>query len=342
MKLEFSKKTIAEILAEFEDKKTLEWQNDIFEFLKNYENNTSTINFLYQRKDNLYKSVFKREFSNATFQSLNNYLGLKRGDTALLSASVLENDGKISLVQAIEGKLDLYCSDNLEEIKIPYTGDEQNEIGFAIDYAFVNENQIENSNSAELVRIKKIAFAGESTPLSLKELDKPEIYNLYVVNGFPIGVKKADELNFTVLDKVDISEDDKNYLVLDSIYEDEPLNVERQVYITDDNKFRFLSNGEYRMGKNRNLINFELIEQKLDQYIDLNFSVIGFPDKNTGEEVVTLVIESRFIEEINIPQDNLESHEVPQQTFYIGEFPKNSEKSAIRAELKQLLSEANK
>lgn len=340
MKLEFSKKTIAEILAEFEDKKTLDWQNDIFDFLKNYENNTSTINFLYQRKDNLYKSVFKREFSNATFQSLNNFLGLKKGDTALLSSSVLDNDGKISLVQAIEGKLDLYCSDNLDEVKIPYTGDEQNEIGFAIDYAFLNEKQLENANS-ELVRIKKIALSGESIPASLKELVKPTFYNIYIVNGFPIGVKKADELNFTVLDKVDISEDEKNYLVLDSIYEDESLNVERQVYITDENKFRFLSNGEYRMGKNRDLINFELIEKKLEKYIDLNFSVLGFPDKNTGEEVVTLVIESRFIEEINIPKEELESHEVPLQTFYIGEFPKNSEKAAIRAELKQLLSEAN-
>jgi len=340
MKLEFSKKTIPEILAEFEGKSTLEWQNDIFDFLKNYENNTSTINFLYQRNDSLYKSVFKREFSNATFQSLNNFLGLKRGDTALLSSSVLDNDGKISLVQAIEGKLDLYCSDNLEEIKIPYTGEEQDQIGFAIDYAYINGKHVENSSS-ELVRIKKIALSGEHIPDYLKELEKPTFYSIYVVNGFPIGVKKEDDLNFTVLDKVELSEDEKNNLVLNSIYENEPLNTERQVYITDDNKFRFLSTGEYRIGKNRNLINFELIEQKLDKYIDLNFCVLGFPNKKTGEEVVTLVIESRFIEEINIPQDELESHEVPQQTFYIGEFPKNSDKSAIRAELKQLLLEAN-
>ena len=89
-------------------------------------------------------------------------------------------------------------------------------------------------------------------------------------------------------------------------------------------------------------MNLEQVEEKLKPYIDLNYVVIDFPKKDTGEGVITLVIESRFSAEINIPNNELEEREVPQQTFYIGEFPKSQDKSAIRAELKQLLKESNK
>lgn len=345
MKLEFSTKSISEILAEFEDKKTFDWQNDIFNFLRKHDESSSAVKFHYALEDNVYTSVFNREFVSNTFKSLNDYLGLKKGDTALLSSSVLENEGEIVILQAIEGGLDLYCNEDSDEIKIPYTGEHQDEIGFAIDYAYVTKVQAENSMS-NLVRINKVAIEVDSlnNDLSkqLNKIDKTSFYKVYTANGYPVAIKKNNDVEFSVLDKIEISEDEKGSLILNSPYEEESLNTHRQVVIIDDKKFRFLSNNECRLGNNGEIINLEQIEEKLKPYIDLNYVVIDFPQKETGKEVITLVIESRFSTEINIPNNELEEREVPQQTFFIGEFPKSQDKSAIRADLKRLLKESNK
>ena len=57
--------------------------------------------------------------------------------------------------------------------------------------------------------------------------------------------------------------------------------------------------------------------------------------------IISLVIESRFAEHVDIPKSELEPYEVPQQTFFIGDFPKSNDKAAIRAELIRLLKESN-
>uniref|UniRef100_UPI0028A1068A hypothetical protein n=1 Tax=Empedobacter sp. TaxID=1927715 RepID=UPI0028A1068A len=115
MKLDFSKRTIPEILSEFQDKNTFQWQNDIFDLMKKIDSKEEKVNFHYSREDNVYISNFDPRFVNETFHSLNNFLGLIKGDSTLLSSSVLENEGEISLVQAIEGGFDLYCHEDSDK-----------------------------------------------------------------------------------------------------------------------------------------------------------------------------------------------------------------------------------
>lgn len=344
MKLEFSNKNIPEILGEFRDKNTFEWQDHIFELMERMDQKEEIVNFHYLREDNIYVSNFSLQFVNASFQSLNKFLGLKRGDSALLNSSVLENEGEISLVQAIEGGLDLYCHEDADKVKIPLTGDGQDEIGYALNYAYLTKDQLENSFS-DLARIEKVAI--ESDTLSsgliqkLKEQTKTNFYQVFTANGFPVAVKKIDENEYTVLDKVEISEDEKGHLVLNSPYETETLNLYRQAVISDDQrKFRWISGNECKLN-GRQVVNLELIEEKLKPYIEYNFIVIAFPKKGSNEDVISLVIESRFAEHVDIPKRELQPGEIPQQTFFIGDFPKSNDKAAIRAELIRLLNETN-
>ncbi|MCA4776749.1 hypothetical protein [Empedobacter stercoris] len=344
MKLEFSKKKISEILNEFQDKNTFQWQDDIFELMEKIDGKNEMFNFHYMKEDNIYTSTFNRQFVNETFQSLNRFLGLKSGDSSLLISSVLENEGEISLVQAIEGGLDLYCHEDLDQVKIPLTNEGQSEIGYALNYAYLTKNQLENSFD-DLARIEKIAI--ESDYLShdliqkLKDHKKTSFYQVFTANGFPIAVKNIDDIEYTVLDKIELSEDEKGHLVLSSPYEDESLNLYRQAVISDDQKkFRWISGNECKLN-GKDVVNLEVIEEKLKPYIDYNFSVVTFPKQGSTEDVISLVIESRFTEHVDIQKSELERNEVPQQTFFIGEFPKSKDKAAIRKELIKLLNESD-
>ncbi|WP_313376216.1 hypothetical protein [Chishuiella sp.] len=340
MRLEFNKKTIPEILAEFENKNTFEWQENIFEFLKNFENESDTIDFLYQKNDQIFKSIYGKKFVNDVFLSMNKFLNLNEGDKALFALSALENEGMILLTQAIIGKLDLFCIEYAEEIKIPDTGVDQNKIGFVIDYAIILEKQLEKSISS-LSRINKIATINNDSDLFEKVVDKANFYSIIAENGYPIGIKRFNQLEYTVLDKINVFEDKIGNLMISSEYNPEAINSNKRVFILD-NKFKFIANNEAKVGKENKVVNFDLIEEKLNKYIDLNFSVFDFPDKNSGVNVVTLVIESRFVTELNLPEHTLKPHETPEQIFYIGEFPKNNDKLSIRNELKQLLIKSNK
>lgn len=344
MKLEFSKKKISEILNEFQDKNTFQWQDDIFELMEKIDEKNEMFNFHYMKEDNIYTSTFDRQFVYETFQSLNRFLGLKSGDSSLLISSVLENEGEISLVQAIEGGLDLYCHEDSDQVKIPLTNEGQSEIGYALNYAYLTKNQLENSFD-DLARIEKIAI--ESDHLSheliqkLKDHKKTSFYQVFTANGFPIAVKNIDDIEYTVLDKIELSEDEKGHLVLNSPYEDESLNLYRQAVISDDQKkFRWISGNECKLN-GKDVVNLEVIEEKLKPYIDYNFSVVTFPKQGSTEDVISLVIESRFTEHVDIQKSELERNEVPQQTFFIGEFPKSKDKAAIRKELIKLLNESD-
>lgn len=344
MKLEFSNKKIPEILNEFKDKNTFQWQEDIFDLMKKMDAKEEIVNFHYLREDSIYESNFSPEFVNASFQSLNKFLGLKRGDSALINSSVLENEGEISLIQAIEGNMDLYCHEDSNKVKIPLTDEGQNEVGYALNYAYLTKEQLENSYD-DLARIEKIAI--ESDDLSeeliqkLNEHKKTSFYQVFTANGFPIAVKKLDDKEYTVLDKIELSEDEKGHLVLNSPYETESLNLYRQAVISDDQrKFKWISENECKLN-GKDVVNLELIEEKLKPYINYNFIIVAFPKKGNTEDVISLVIESRFSEHVDIPNSELEPYEVPQQTFFIGDFPKSNDKAAIRAELIRLLNEAN-
>jgi hypothetical protein len=50
MKLDFSNKKIPEILSEFQDKNTFQWQNDIFDLMKKIDSKEEKVNFIIREK----------------------------------------------------------------------------------------------------------------------------------------------------------------------------------------------------------------------------------------------------------------------------------------------------
>jgi len=342
MKLDFYNQTIGENIASIDEDKAMDWQLDILNFLKKYQELQSEININEMQGENIFTIAMKRENIQNTVQELNNYTGIKPGDITLIANSITMKDGVIALVQAIEGKMVAYCVEPTNDIKIPYTGQDQNAIHWGLNYVYLTEAQVQHSADV-LHRIEKIAVESngikDETRHHLISNNKEQfIYEVFSVKSFPIAVRKLNNDNYSTIGNVSISRSLDGQLIVDSPNFLEQINTQKAVVLNEDHTFRWLTSGEYLDDDSQLIINFEHIEEVLKPHIDTRFVVINFPDKGNGEEVVTLVVERRYMEEFNYPTDNLKPHEVPKQTYFLGEFPENNDRAAIRKEVKRLLA----
>ncbi|MBS7333123.1 MAG: hypothetical protein KIG88_05970 [Weeksellaceae bacterium] len=342
MKLDFNNQTINEIIATIDENKATEWQLDILNFLKKYQELNSEIQINEMQGENIFTIAMKRENIQNTVKELNKYTNVKQGDTTLIANSITMKDGVIALAQAIEGKMEAYCVEPTNDIRIPYTGQDQNTIHWGLNYVYLTEAQVQQSSDV-LHRIEKIAVETNGIKDETKELlisnnQDQMIYEVFSVKSFPIAVRKLNEENYSTIGNVNIIRSNDGQLIIDSPNFQERINTQKAVVINDDHSFRWLTSGEYLDDDNDTIINFDHIEEVLKPYIATRFVVMNFPEKESGQEMVTLIVERRYMEEFNYPTDGLKDHEIPKQTFFLGEFPENNDRAAIRKEVKRLLT----
>ena len=342
MKLDFSKLTIDEVISTINEDKAMDWQLDILKFLQLYKQQECEIEINEMQSENIFTVAMKKSNIQNTVKELNEYIGIKEGDITLISNSANVKDGVISLAQAIEGKMEAYCIEPSNEIKIPYTGQDQNTIHWGLNYIYLGQAQIADSSDV-FHRIEKIVLVGsgldKETKQSISKNENQSIYEAFSVKAFPVAIKKLDEQNFHLVGDVSIERTDEGLLIIESPNFKEKVDTQKAVVINDDGTFRWLTASEYLNDDNDSIINFEYIEKVLEPYIDTKFIVLNFPDKNSGEDVVTLVVERRYMEEFDYPTDELKEHEIPKQTYFLGEYPVNDDRAAIRKEVKRLLQE---
>lgn len=342
MKLDFNNQTINEIIASIDENKAMEWQIDILNFLRKYQEQHSEIKINEMQGENIFTIAMKRENIQNTVKELNKYTNVEQGDTTLIANSITMKDGVIALAQAIEGKMEAYCVEPTNDIKIPYTGQDQNSIHWGLNYVYLTEAQVQQSEDV-LHRIEKIAVETNGIKDETKELlfnnnQQQKVYEVFSVKSFPIAVRRLNEENYSLIGNVNISQSNDGQLLVDSPNFQEQINTQKAVIINEDNTFRWLTSGEYLDDDSNTIINFDHIEEVLKPFIDTRFVVINFPEKGTGQDVVTLIVERRYMEEFSYLTDGLKEHEVPKQTYFLGEFPENNDKAAIRKEVKRLLT----
>ena len=343
MQLDFSTLSIEEAIAVIDENKAMDWQLSILEFLKNYQQVNCEIELNEMQGENIFTVAMKKENIQNTVRKLNEFIGIEQGYVTIIPNSIKMKDGVIALAQAIEGKMNAFFTEPSNDIKIPYTGQDQNEVHWGLNYAYLTERQLQES-SGILHRIEKVAVESNGMEEETKELlntnyEEQSIYEVFSVKSFPVAIRNLNDDTFTVVGDVKISQTEEGLLEIDSPNFQEKVDTQKAVVIKDESTFRWLTMNEYLDEDSDDIINFEYIEEKLKPFIDTRFVVINFPDKSTGKEVVTLVVERRYMEEFNYPVEDLKEHEIPKQTYFLGEFPENNDRAAIRKEVKRLLAE---
>lgn len=342
MKLEFSKLPLAEVISSIDETKATDWQMDILNFLKNYSQDHSEIEINEMQVENIFTVNLLKDNIQKAVLALNKHIGIKPGDTTVISQSIRTKDGVISLAQAIEGKMDAFCLEPSEEIKIPYTEQDQSAINWGLNYIYLSEKQI-SSSSEVLHRIEKIVIQTngmtDETKAQLYSNKNQKIYEVFSVRSFPIAIRALNDNQFHTFGEVQVRSSSTGHLLVSSPNFLEEIDTLKPVYILDQNTFRWLSKNEFLDTESNHIIDFNHIEEVLRPHIPTQFVVINYPDADTGKEVVTLVVKRLYIKDFNFPTDGLKDYEIPRQNYSLGEFPENNDREVIRREVKRLLEE---
>ena len=272
--------------------------------------------------------VDKQAMVNSAIAS-GDFFDLKPGDKALHCLPTKYIAGKMMFVRSFILGLDI---DFVAPSSHPML---QNDIKY--DFVAMVPLQAQNSLSA-LKNVKKMIIGGAKINKTLeKELCKlkTEVYETYGMTETitHIAAKKIGEEAFSILPNIEISQDDRNCLVINALnISEEPIVTNDLVELVGENQFVFL-------GRIDNVINSggiklipEKIEEKLSAKIDSRFFVTGKQDAVLGEKLVIVIEgEKQILDEAIF--DGLDKYEKPKEVFYVSKFSETESGKIKRKEI---------
>ncbi len=293
------------------------------------------------------------------------YLGLKPGDTALLCLSVNYIAGKMMVVRAIVGGLNLLIGDLSSN---PLQNEERH-----IDFAAMVPLQVYNSfrdNNGRFSRIGKVIIGGGAIDRNEENLYSTLPNEIYATYGMTetlshIAMRRinGDKRSpyFTPMDGVEVwvkeESETQCYEKTGTLVINAPSLCAETLYTNDNVEMR--SDGTFRiLGRKDNVVcsggiklQIEEIEAKFANIIHVDFAISSKPDEKLGEKLVLVIEDSK---ERHVATSSsallssylgfdltacLEKYEIPKEVFYILHLPRTESGKIARATLKQILSE---
>lgn len=280
MKLHFlsENKTIEEQILFFLE----EWNNNLMHFTTMTSGSTGTPKIIEIDKQ------FARNSALATI----NYLGLSKGDTALLSLNPQTIGGKMMIVRSIEHELELYI---IEPSSNPLKNLDQT-FDF-LSFAPIQLHTILTGNPEKLKGVKAIIIGGgvigEESISLLKQ------YKLTVFQTFGmtetishIALRKVGfetEDFYQTIDGITVSSKNEQLIIHAPGLGHTDLETNDRVEIINERTFKWLGRTDFVINSGGVKIQIEQLENELQGLIQAPFFIHSIPDERLGEQVVLLV-----------------------------------------------------
>jgi len=287
------------------------------------------------------------------------FLGLKKGDAALLCLPVEYISGKMMLVRAFERGLKVIVEEPSSQ-PLKYLEEQ-------IDFCAMTPLQVQHSLD-KIHLVKNLIIGGAAISEQLKKrilsqlstINRQPSTNVFETYGMSetlshIALKEispSPEAYFTVLDDVEISVDDRNCLkIFAQKLNPEVLQTNDIVELLDDKQFKFL-------GRFDNVINsggVKIFAEELEaivksQLAEFNFTnelvLLGKPDEILGEKLVLVIEDSedghsersrRLKSKISGLRFKNKFH-IPKEIVFLEKFPRSENGKVLRKEiLKKIL-----
>lgn len=275
------------------------------------------------------------------------FFDLKQGDRALLCLPIHYIAGKMMVVRALHGGLDLV----LTEPSSRPLRDLEGRVDFAAMVPLQIEDTLKYSDSLHKV-LKLIIGGGEVHPETreiLSGLSAPEVYESFGMTETytHFALKRINGLTpdsaFRVLEGVRVGLDPRACLQLEIPgITSTPLITNDLVEISSTgNKFSWL-------GRFDNLINSggikiipELLEVQVKEILDLECLVLSEPDRKLGNSLVLMLVYrgddapmETWMEQL---REKLSSYEVPRRIITVNTLPRNKSMKPDRTSARNLL-----
>ncbi len=274
-----------------------------------------------------------KEFVAASARRTLLYFGLKEGDRVLHCLPSRYIAGKLMIVRALLGQLDLYVTD-------PSTT-----FGFLKDEAFQFAAMVPNQVSKILDRedganrlqhIRKLLIGGGSVPAALRERLQPlstESYSSYAMTetATHIALHKingewaGDDYHCMEGIRVSLSPEGCLRVHVPGL-EGEYLQTTDLAELKDHTTFRILGRADHVIISGGMKFLPEQIEQKLEKSIAQAFMISSLPDERLGQQIV-LVVEGKEDPEVipalnEICRQHLTTYERPRQIRFFAKLPR--------------------
>ncbi len=315
---------------------TTEWENDLSLFLKEWANEKEYVTGQTSGSTGTPKTIrLSKKAMTASAIRTNNFFGLQKGDDILLCLSTNYIAGKMMVVRAIAGEL------NLVTVPPSSAPDWEGQVAFAAMVPLQVQTLLgSEAGRKRLSSVDKLLIGGSPVSESLeKELCKLPV-NAYLSYGMTETVShvalcriekdSAKEKIYHALPDVTFSKDHRNCLIIHAPYlQSEPFVTNDVVTLHSETSFAWL--GRWDNVINSGGIKFfpEEIERKIAGLLPERFYITSLPHEQLGEQIV-LKIESptwndakkkSFLLQIAC---RLSKYEIPKQILFTDKFEETS------------------
>ncbi len=328
MELDFSKERQEFLQIDKASLKT--WELNVFEFLDTWFSRKERVLVKTSGSTGVPKilQVDKIKMQNSA-QMTCDFLGLKKGDLALLCLPIEYISGKMMMVRAVERQMRIV----LKEPNLSPLQDLETEINFCA----MTPLQVEKSLD-KIHLIRKLIIGGAEVSGSLKKkiignknlTNNNQIYETYGMTETlsHIALKQIfpnEEECFKALKGVEISQDERGCLVVfaSKITEDK-LVTNDLVELKNGGEFKFLGRQDNVINSGGVKVSPEILENFVKKFIPNELVFVGIPDEILGQKLI-LVIEGDYDERLKIKVLNLNFERRfyrPKEIVFIENFPR--------------------
>lgn len=307
-----------------------DWEREIAEFLDEWNNELPYINMhtsgsTGEAKDIKLSKELMRESAERTLKLFN----LQEGDHILLCLPVRYVAGKMMIVRALEGGLNLHAS--------PPTSTPLRNVQGKFRFAAMIPLQVIQTlkdDAKDLSRIEHLIIGGAALPaevqLKLSEL-KGNFYETYGMTetATHVAIRKVSknpEQAFEALPGIRFSINEEECLKISfegkSTFE---LQTRDSVKLIDDQHFIWLGRVDHIINSGGIKLHPEILENKLSGILNQRFYLVGVADKLLGQKLV-LIVEGLTPDktELNILKSQIEKrldkYEVPKEIHFVKRF----------------------
>ncbi|WP_336716824.1 AMP-binding protein [Chryseobacterium mucoviscidosis] len=275
-----------------------------------------------------------------------NFLGLKKGDTALICLPVEYISGKMMVARSMMRKLKLIVVD--PSVKPVETLDRK------IDFCAMTPLQVENSLD-KLYLIKNLIIGGAAVSEDLKKKMKEALKTsdsetfIFETYGMSetlshIGLKQIlpnPEEYFTVFENVEISLDERNCLrIFAPKLNPDILQTNDLVEIKNGKQFKFLGRIDNVINSGGAKIFPEQLEALVKKEIPNEVIFLGIDDVSLSQKLITVIEGEKsddLIKKIKEIQFEKSFHK-PKEIVFVEKIPRTPNGKINRIELKKLLN----
>ncbi|MCF8334641.1 MAG: AMP-binding protein [Bacteroidales bacterium] len=319
-----------------------EWLQDFYDFVLDWMNEQNTIKVQTSGTTGPPKTIsFSKETMKQSARKTLAFFDLDPGDSVVLCLSAQYIAGKMMIVRAMEGGLNLILQEPSSD---PWQSIEEQ-----IDFIPVVPVQLQKllHQPEKQKRIKTILAGGAPIDYKLeRKLQKisPVIFHSYgmteTVTHVALRRINGEESSdfYRALDGVTFSVDDQQRLIVEMDFLDRAIQTNDVVNLLDEKRFIWHGRMDTVINSGGIKVFPEVVEKKLAKLIYRRFFIIGISDEALGEKII-LIIEGEPMEESclealkNRIDRAVEKYEAPKEIYFYDDFPETRSGKVKRKEV---------